>query len=140
MKNQILEILVDFTDKVNDNTSIFNGSLYTKNNVLEILSALAQEIHSIEEQPVRPARIDEDAITRLVEIMESAAVDYARSCAENYEFDDIDFDTNEYRGELTVTASVEVDYDSLSRSATFNTNAARTVITELLTPNAQPNA
>ena len=139
MKNQILEILVDFTDKVNDNTSIFNGSLYTKNNVVEILSALAQEIHSIEE-PVRPSRIDEETITRLVEIAQNAALDYAQNCAENYEFDDIEFNTNEYRGELTVTADVNVDTHSFARSATFRSADVKTMMTELLTPNAQPNA
>jgi hypothetical protein len=139
MKNQILEMLVDFTDKVNDNTSVFSGSMYTKSNVVEILAALAQEIHSIEEQPAR-ATIDDAIITRLVEIAESAALDYAQNCAENYEFDDIDFNTNEYRGELTVTADVNVDTHSFARSATFNTTAARAVITELLTPNAEPNA
>lgn len=139
MKNQILEILVDFTDKVNDNVSIFNGSLYTKNNVVEILAALAQEIHSIEEQPVR-ATIDEDTITRITEIAEVFATNHAQNCADNYDFDDIDFDTNEYRGELTVTASVEVDSHSLARSATFNATAAKAAFRELLTPNAQPNA
>jgi len=140
MKNQILEILVDFTDKVNDNTSIFNGSLYTKNNVVEILSALAQEIHSIEEQPARPAQIDADIITRLVEIAERWATNHAENCAENYEFDDIDFNTDEYRGQLTVNADVNVDSHSLARSATFDTTGVRTAITELLTPNAEPNA
>jgi hypothetical protein len=140
MKNQILEILVDFTDKVNDNTSIFNGSLYTKNNVVEILTALAQEIHSIEEQPVRPPRIDEETITRLVEIAERWATNHAENCAENYCFDDVDYDTNDYRGELTVTATVNVDSNSLARSATFDTTGVKVAIAELLTPNAQPNA
>jgi len=139
MKNQILEILVDFTDKVNDNTSIFNGSLYTKNNVVEILTALAQEIHSIEEQPIR-ATIDEDTITRITEIAERWAINHAENCANNYDFDDIDFNTNEYRGELTVTASVEVDSHSLARSATFDTTGVKVALKELLTPNAQPNA
>ena len=139
MKNQILEILVDFTDKVNDNVSIFNGSLYTKNNVVEILSALAQEIHSIEEQPAR-ATIDEDIITRIVEIAERWAVSHAENCAENYCFDDVDYDTNDYRGELTVTATVNVDSNSLARSATFDTTGVKVALKELLTPNAQPNA
>lgn len=135
MKNQILEILVDFTDKVNDNTSIFNGSLYTKNNVVEILSALAQEIHSIEE-PTRPARIDEDTITKISEIAEQFAVMHAQNCAENYDFN-VDFNTNEYRGELTVTADVDVDPHSLARSATFRSADVKTALRELLTPNAQ---
>lgn len=135
MKNQILEILVDFTAKVNDNTSIFNGSLYTKNNVVEILSALAQEIHSIEE-PTRPARIDEDTITKISEIAEQFAVMHAQNCAENYDFN-VDFNTNEYRGELTVTADVDVDPHSLARSATFRSADVKTALRELLTPNAQ---
>lgn len=140
MKNQILEILVDFTDKVNDNTSIFNGSLYTKNNVVEILSALAQEIHSIEEQSVSTYRIDEETIKAIAKIAERWAINHAQHCAENYEFDDIDFDTNEYRGELTVNASVNVDTHSFSQSATFNTSPVEADLRELLTPNTQPNA
>lgn len=140
MKNQILEMLVDFTDKVNDNTSIFNGSLYTKNNVVELLSALAQEIHSIEEHPVTTSRIDDALITRIVGIAESAALDYAQNCAENYEFDNVEYLTNEYRGELTVTADVNVDTHSFARSATFRSAEVKTMIAELLTPNAQPNA
>lgn len=136
MKNEILEILVDFTDKVNDNTSIFNGSLYTKNNVVEILSALAQEIHSIEE-PVRPSRIDEETIKAIAKIAERWAINHAQHCAENYEFDDIDFDTNEYRGELTVNASLNVDTHSFSQSAIFNTSPVEADLRELLTPNTQ---
>jgi hypothetical protein len=139
MKNQILEILVDFTDKVNDNTSIFNGSLYTKNNVVEILSALAQEIHSIEEQPTRPSSIDADIIKAIALIAERWAINYAQNCAENYEFDEnIEFHTNEYRGELNVTASVDVDTHSLARSATFHTSLVEAELRELLTPNVTP--
>jgi hypothetical protein len=139
MKNQILEILVDFTDKVNDNTSIFNGSLYTKNNVVEILSALAQEIHSIEEQPTRPSSIDADTIKAIALIAERWAINHAQNCAENYEFDDIDFNTDEYRGQLTVNADVNVDTHSFSRSATFNTSLVEADLRELLTPNVIPS-
>ena len=138
MKNQILEILVDFTDKVNDNTSIFNGSLYTKNNVVEILSALAQEIHSIEEQPARPAQIDADIINAIAKIAERHALLHAQNCADNYEFDDIDFNTDEYRGQLTVNADVNVDSHSLARSATFHTSLVEAELRELLTPNVTP--
>ena len=139
MKNQILEMLVDFADKIDNNTSVFSGSIYTKSDVVELISELANNIRAIEE-PVVTSRVDDAVITRLVEIAENAAVDYARSCADNYCFDNVDYDCNDYRGELTVTATVNVDSHDLSRSATFNTNAARTVITELLTPNAQHNA
>ena len=138
MKNQILEMLVDFTDKVNDNTSIFNGSLYTKNNVVEILSALAQEVHSIEEQPTRTT-IDADIIKAIAQIAERHAISHAQNCADNYDFDDVDYDTNDYRGELTVTATVNVDSHSLSRSATFETSLVEADLRELLTPNVTPS-
>ena len=139
MKNQILEMLVDFADKIDNNTSVFSGSIYTKSDVVELLSELANSIRALEE-PVVPSRIDDAVITRLVEIAESSAIEYARNCADNYEFDDIQFDTSEYRGELTVTGYAEVDSNSLSLSATFRKDAVKTMITELLTPNAQPNA
>jgi hypothetical protein len=139
MKNQILEMLVDFADKIDNNTSVFSGSIYTKSDVVELISELANNIRALEE-PARPARIDDAIINRLVELAESAALDYAQNCAENYEFDDIEFNTNEYRGELTVTADVNVDSHSLARSATFRSAEVKTMMTELLTPNAQPNA
>jgi hypothetical protein len=128
----------EFLNELN-NQSALSGSLYNRGDINIIINEFAARVAAIE-QPVRPSRIDEDAINRLVEIAESAALDYAQNCAENYEFDDIDFNTNEYRGELTVTADVNVDTHSFARSATFNVSAMRTVITELLTPNAQPNA
>tara|TARA_R110000868_G_scaffold5041_1_gene31084 strand:- start:4439 stop:4846 length:408 start_codon:yes stop_codon:yes gene_type:complete len=128
----------EFLSELNNNTSVMCGSLFTREDVGQIIGIFAERLAAIE-QPAR-ATIDDAIITRLVEIAESAALDYAQNCAENYEFDDIEFNTNEYRGELTVTADVNVDTHSFARSATFNTNAARTVITELLNPNAQPNA
>jgi hypothetical protein len=139
MKNEILEMLVDFADKIDNNTSVFSGSIYTKSDVVELISELANNIRALEE-PARPARIDDAIITRLVGIAESAALDYAQNCAENYEFDDIEFNTNEYRGELTVTADVNVDSHSFAHSATFRSADVKTMMTELLTPNAQPNA
>jgi len=138
MKNQILEMLVDFADKIDNNTSVFSGSAYTKSDVVELLSELANNIRAIQE-PVRPARIDEDTITKISEIAEQFAVMHAQNCAENYDFN-VDFNTNEYRGELTVTADLDVDPHSLARSATFRSADVKTALRELLTPNAQPNA
>lgn len=138
MKNQILEMLVDFADKIDNNTSVFSGSIYTKSDVVELISELANNIRAIEE-PVRPARIDEDTITKISEIAEQFAVMHAQNCAEIYDFN-VDFNTDEYRGELTVTADVDVDPHSLARSATFRSDDVKTALRELLTPNAQPNA
>jgi hypothetical protein len=139
MKNEILEMLVDFADKIDNNTSVFSGSIYTKSDVVELISELANNIRAFEESP-RPARIDEDTIKAIAKIAERWAINHAQHCAENYEFDDIDFGTNEYRGELTVNASVNVDTHSFSQSATFNTSPVEADLRELLTPNTQPNA
>lgn len=129
----------EFLNELN-NQSALSGSYYGVADVARIINLFTLRVAAIEQpQPAR-ATIDEDIITRLVEIAERWATNHAKNCAENYEFDDIDFDTNEYRGELTVTASVEVDSDSLSRSATFDTTGVKVAIKELLTPNAEPNA
>jgi hypothetical protein len=134
---QILEtIKQEFLNELANSTTI-GGSLYTREDVGQIIGIFVERVAAAE-QPARPARIDEHIINRLVEIAESAAIDYAQNCAENYEFDNIEYLTNDYRGELTVTADVNVDSHSLARSATFNTTAARAVITELLTPNVTP--
>jgi len=126
----------EFLNELN-NQSALSGSYYGVADVARIINLFTDRVAAIEQpQPARTT-IDEDIITRLVEIAESAAIDYAQNCAENYEFDDIDFDTNEYRGQLTVNADVNVDTHSFARSATFNTTTARAVITGLLTPNAQ---
>jgi len=138
MKNQILEMLVDFADKIDNNTSVFSGSAYTKSDVIIFLFAERIEAATMQE-PVRPARIDEDTITKISEIAEQFAVMHAQNCAENYDFN-VDFNTNEYRGELTVTADLDVDPHSLARSATFRSADVKTALRELLTPNAQPNA
>jgi len=129
----------EFLNELANLTSI-SGSLYTREDVGQIIGTFTERIEvATMQQPTR-ATIDEDTITRITEIAEVFATNHAQNCADNYEFDDIDFNTNEYRGELTVTASVEVDSHSLARSATFNATAAKAAFRELLTPNAQPNA
>jgi hypothetical protein len=127
----------EFLNELN-NQSALSGSYYGVADVARIINLFTMRVAAIE-QPVR-ATIDEDTITRITEIAEVFATNHARNCAENYCFDDVDYDTNDYRGELTVTATVNVDSDSLSRSATFNATAAKAAFRELLTPNAQPNA
>ena len=128
----------EFLNELNTQSALA-GSYYGVADVARIINLFTDRVAAIE-QPVIPYRIDEDTITRITEIAEVFATNHAQNCAENYEFDDIDFNTNEYRGELTVTASVEVDSHSLARSATFNATAAKAAFRELLTPNAQPNA
>jgi len=137
--NTLETIKQEFLNELANSTTI-GGSLYTREDVGQIIGTFAERIEvATMQQPAR-ATIDEDTITRITEIAEVFATNHAQNCADNYEFDDIDFNTNEYRGELTVTADVNVDTHSFARSATFNATAAKAAFRELLTPNAQPNA
>ena len=134
--NKLETIKQEFLNELANLTSI-SGSLYTREDVGQIISIFAERIEvATMQQPAR-ATIDDALITRLVEIAESSAIEYAKNCADNYEFDDIQFETNDYRGELTVTGYAEVDSNNLSLSATFRKDAVKAKIAELLTPNAQ---
>ncbi len=127
----------EFLNELN-NPSPLCGSLYTAQDVARIITAFGDRVDAIE-QPERPARIDADTIKAIAKIAESWAINHAQNCAENYEFDDnIEFHTNEYRGELNVTASVDVDTHSLARCATFHTSLVEEDLRQLLTPNVTP--
>lgn len=129
----------EFLNELN-NQSALSGSYYGVADVARIINLFTDRVAAIEQpQPARTT-IDDAIITRLIEIAERWAISHAENCANNYDFDDVDYDTNDYRGELTVTASVNVDSNSLARSATFDTTGVKVAIKELLTPNAQPNA
>jgi hypothetical protein len=130
----------EFLNELANSTTI-GGSLYTREDVGQIIGIFAERIEVANmQQPVSTYRIDEDIINSLVDIAERWAINHAENCANNYDFDDVDYDTNDYRGELTVTASVNVDSNSLARSATFDTTGVKVALKELLTPNAQSNA
>lgn len=127
----------EFLNELN-NPSPLCGSLYTAQDVARIITAFGDRVDAIE-QPTRPSSIDADTIKAIALIAERWAVNHAQNCAENYEFDEnIEFHTNEYRGELNVTASVDVDTHSLAHSATFHTSLVEADLRELLTPNVTP--
>ncbi len=135
---QILEtIKQEFLTELANSTTI-GGSLYTREDVGQIIGIFVERVAAAE-QPARPARIDEDIIKAIAQIAERHALSHAQNCADNYDFDDIDFDTSEYRGELTVNASVNVDSHSLARSATFQNSLVEADLRELLTPNVTPS-
>ena len=126
----------EFLNELN-NPSPLCGSLYTAQDVARIITAFGDRVDAIE-QPARPAQIDADTIKAIAQIAERHALLHAQNCADNYEFDDIDFNTDEYRGQLTVNADVNVDSHSLARSATFHTSLVEADLRELLTPNVTP--
>lgn len=134
---QILEtIKQEFLNELANSTTI-GGSLYTREDVGQIISIFVERVAAAE-QPARPAQIDADIINAIAKIAERHALLHAQNCADNYEFDDIDFNTDEYRGQLTINADVNVDSHSLARSATFHTSLVEAELRELLTPNVTP--
>lgn len=135
---QILEtIKQEFLNELANSTTI-GGSLYTREDVGQIIGIFVERVTSAE-QPERPARIDADTIKAIAQIAERWAINHAQHCAENYEFDDnVEFNTSEYRGELNVTASVDVDTHSFARCCTFSTLLVESELRELLTPNVTP--
>jgi hypothetical protein len=127
----------EFLNELN-NPSPLCGSLYTAQDVARIITAFGDRVDAIE-QPARPASIDADTIKAIALIAERHAFSHTVNCAENYAFDEnVEFHTNEYRGELNVTASVDVCSHSIARSATFNTSLVEADLRELLTPNVTP--
>jgi len=127
----------EFLNELN-NPSPLCGSLYTAQDVARIITAFGERVDAIE-QPSRPARIDADTIKAIALIAERHAFSHTVNCVENYEFDEnVEFHTNEYRGELNVTASVDVCSHSIARSSTFDTSLVEADLRELLTPNVTP--
>jgi len=126
----------EFLNELANSTTI-GGSLYTREDVGQIIGIFVERVAAAE-QPARPTSIDADTIKAIAQIAERHALLHAQNCADNYEFDDIDFNTDEYRGQLTVNASVNVDSHSLARSATFHTSLVEADLRELLTPNVTP--
>jgi len=127
----------EFLNELN-NQSALAGSYYGVADVARIINLFFDRVVAAE-QPARPASIDADTIKAIALIAERHAFSHAVNCAENYEFDEnIEFHTNEYRGELNVTASVDVCSHSIARSSTFDTSLVEADLRELLTPNVTP--
>jgi hypothetical protein len=127
----------EFLNELNTQPAL-SGSLYNRHDINVIINAFVERVAAAE-QPARPSRIDEDTIKAIAQIAERWAINHAQHCVENYEFDEsIEFHTNEYRGELNVTASVDVDTHSFARCCTFSTSLVEADLRELLTPNVTP--
>jgi hypothetical protein len=128
----------EFLNELNTQPAL-SGSLYNRHDINVIINAFVERATAAE-QPARPSRIDEETIKAIAQIAERWAINHAQHCVENYEFDEnIEFHTNEYRGELNVTASVDVDTHSFARCCTFNTSLVEADLRELLTPNVTPS-
>ena len=137
MKHQekIEETKNTFLNQLNS-ADIMCGSIFTRSEVSEIVKKFAELVSTnldsvFEDTP--PVVISEEKIDRIVELAEQFAHLYAEDCAENYDYEScVEFDTNEYGGELRVSANVHVDESDFKSSGSFQDATFKSEIMEVL--------
>lgn len=136
MLNTIKE---EFLTELN-NQSPLSGSFYNREDVSRIINIFADRVQaSIDAMPKQEvSAVNDEVILRIAEIAEQYAHMYAEDCAEKYNFEDsVEFDTNEYNGELRVTAEVNVDSSDFKSCGSFADEVFIREITELLNPKSE---
>lgn len=115
---------------------IMCGSIFTRSEVSEIVKKFAELVSTnldsvFEDTP--PVAISEEKIDRIVELAEQFAHLYAEDCAENYDYEScVEFDTNEFGGELRVSANVSIDESDFKSSGSFQDATFKSEIMEVL--------
>jgi hypothetical protein len=111
-------------ERFKNTKGLFIGNIFTRDEVVQILSQLTQDIQSVFKD-TEPETVDfSEHIEEISKIAERYAISFAQECAENYEVSDdsISFDTYESGNELRVTATVELDSFDLSDCASFDSS------------------
>ena len=133
MLNTIKE---EFLTELN-NQSPLSGSFYNREDVSRIINIFAERVQASIDANPKVSAVNDEVILRIAEIAEQYAKLYAEDCAENYDFrSSVEFETNEYGGELRVTADVNVDTSDFKTEGSFNDSGFINEITELLKPQA----
>ena len=128
----------EFLTELN-NLSPLSGSFYNREDVNRIIDIFAYKVQAtIDAMPKQEvSAVNDEVILRIAEIAEQYAKLYAEDCVENYDFSNsVEFETNEYGGELRVTADVNVDTSDFKTEGSFNDSGFINEITELLKPQA----
>ena len=128
----------EFLTELN-NLSPLSGSFYNREDVNRIIDIFAYKVQAtIDAMPKQEvSAVNDEVILRIAEIAEQYAKLYAEDCAENYDFrNSVEFETNEYGGELRVTADVSVEASDFKTEGSFNDSGFINEITELLKPQA----
>lgn len=129
----------EFLTELN-NQSPLSGSFYNREDVSRIINIFADRVQaSIDAMPKQEvSAVNDEVILRISEIAEQYAHLYAEDCAENYNFEDsVEFDTNEYGGELRVTAEVNISSSDFKSCGSFADDVFIREISDLLKPKPQ---
>jgi hypothetical protein len=117
------------------NTTTFSGSLFTREDVAKIISQFADKADSVFKDTPKQSAVNDEVILRIAEIAEQYAHLYAEDCADEYDYENCtEFNTNEYGGELRVTAEVNINSSDFKSCGSFADDQFINEITELLNP------
>ena len=136
MLNTIKE---EFLNELN-NQSPLSGSFYNREDVSRIINIFAERVQaSIDAMPKQEAYgVNDEVLLRIAEIAEQYAELYAEDCADEYDYEGCtEFETNEYNGELRVTAEVNINSSDFKSCGSFQDDSFLIEITELLNPKPQ---
>jgi hypothetical protein len=124
----------EFLNELN-NQSALAGSYYGVADVARIINLFADRAQATITALPTQNKVNEEVLFRICEIAEGYARLYVEDCAENYDYEGcVDYDTNEYNGELRVTANVNIESTDFRSCGSFDDDGFMNDITELLNP------
>lgn len=127
----------EFLNELN-NQSPLSGSFYNREDVSRIINIFSERVQASIDAMPKQAAVNDEVILRIAEIAEQYAHLYAEDCADEYNYENcIEFDTNDYGGELRVTAEVNIDSSEFKGVGSFADDQFINEITELLNPKSQ---
>jgi len=127
----------EFLNELN-NQSPLSGSFYNREDVSRIINIFSERVQSSIDAMPKQSAVNDEVILRIAEIAEQYAHLYAEDCADEYNYENcIEFDTNDYGGELRVTAEVNIDSSEFKGVGSFADDQFINEITELLNPKSQ---
>jgi hypothetical protein len=117
------------------NTNTFSGSLFTREDVAKIIGQFAEKAQATITALPQQSVISDEVIIQICEIAEGYARLYVEDCAENYDYDGaVEYETDEYGGQLRVTATVNIESSDFRSCGTFNEDGFLLELNELLNP------
>ena len=126
----------EFLNELN-NQSPLSGSFYNREDVSRIINIFADKVESVfKDTPKQEVTaVNDEVLFKIVEIAEQYAHLYAEDCVDEYDFENCtEFNTNEYGGELRVTAEVNINSSDFKTCGSFADDSFLIEITELLNP------
>lgn len=124
----------EFLNELN-NQSPLSGSFYNREDVSRIINIFADKVESVFKDTPKQSAVNDGVLLRITEIAEQYAHLYAEDCADEYDYENCtEFNTNEYGGELRVTAEVNINSSDFKTCGSFADDSFLIEITELLNP------